>query len=125
MIQKQFIRETELSHANFEEIRNVKTQLYIYYIINKRIYNGNFNSFFKNGNINFGWLTKEPGYKSLFTKGIEGCQYFPNHNPIFQVYNQQFRYNLGINKNNTLDVEIIGNSNKKNPFVKIIDWAKK
>lgn len=125
MIQKQFIRETELSHANFEEIRNVKTQLYIYYIINKRIYNGNFNSFFKNGNINFGWLTKEPGYKSLFTKGIDGCQYFPNHNPIFQVYNQQFRYNLGINKNNTLDVEIIGNSNKKNPFDKIIDWSKK
>lgn len=124
MIQKQFIKETELSHANFEEIRNVKTQLYIYYIINKRIYNGNFNTFFKNGNINFGWLTKEPGYKSLFTNGIDGCQYFPNHNPIFQVYNQQFRYNLGINRNNTLDIEILGISNKKDPFGKIKEWAK-
>lgn len=123
MIQKQFIIDTKLSQTNFEEIRNVKTQLYIYYIINKRIYNGNFNSFFKNSNVNFGWLVKEPGYKSLFTKGIDGCQYFPNSNPIFQVYNQQFRYNLGINKNNTLDIEIIGIGNKKNPFDKIIEWA--
>ncbi len=123
LIQKQFIKDIELIYTNFEEIRSVKTQLYIYYIIHKRIYNGNFYSFFKNGNVNFGWLTKEPGYKSVYTKGIDGCQYFPNSNPIFQVYNQQFRYNLGINRNNTLDIEILGIGNKKNPFDKIIEWA--
>jgi hypothetical protein len=123
LIQKQFIKDIELIYTNFEEIRSVKTQLYIYYIIHKRIYNGNFYSFFKNSNVNFGWLTKEPGYKSLFTSGIDGCQYFPNSNPIFQVYNQQFRYNLGINRNNTLDIEILGIGNKKNPFDKIIEWA--
>ncbi|MFK7101932.1 DUF262 domain-containing protein [Flavobacterium oreochromis] len=123
LIQKQFIKDIELIYTNFEEIRGVKTQLYIYYIIHKRIYNGNFYSFFKNSNVNFGWLTKEPGYKSLFTSGIDGCQYFPNSNPIFQVYNQQFRYNLGINRNNTLDIEILGIGNKKNPFDKIIEWA--
>jgi hypothetical protein len=123
LIQKQFIKDIELIYTNFEDIRSVKTQLYIYYIIHKRIYNGNFYSFFKNSNVNFGWLTKEPGYKSLFTSGIDGCQYFPNSNPIFQVYNQQFRYNLGINRNNTLDIEILGIGNKKNPFDKITEWA--
>ena len=123
MIQKQYIKDIELIYTNCEEIRSVKTQLYIYYIIHKRIYNGNFYSFFKNSYVNFGWLTKEPGYKSLYTEGIDGCQYFPNSNPIFQVYNQQFRYNLGINRNNTLDIEILGIGNKKNPFDKIIEWA--
>lgn len=123
LIQKQYIKDIELIYTNCEKIRSVKTQLYIYYIIHKRIYNGNFYSFFKNSYVNFGWLTKEPGYKSLYTEGIDGCQYFPNSNPIFQVYNQQFRYNLGINRNNTLDIEILGIGNKKNPFDKIIEWA--
>lgn len=98
--------------------------MYIYYIIHKRIYNGNFTAFFKNNNVNFGWLAKVPGYKSLYNKGIDGCQYFPNANPVFQVYNQQFRYNLGINRNNTFDLEVVGIGNKKNPFDKIIEWAK-
>jgi hypothetical protein len=39
------------------------------------------------------------------------------------VYNQQFRYNLGINTNNTLDEEKIGVGNKKNTFKLLIDWA--
>jgi len=73
--------------------------------------------------LNFGWLAKETGYKSLFTKGIKDCQFFSNTNPIFQVYNQQFRYNLGINNNNTLDEEVIGIGNKKNTFKLLIDWA--
>ncbi|SNB28235.1 conserved hypothetical protein [Flavobacterium psychrophilum] len=124
IIQKQFITNTVTNHPIFEEIKNVKTQLYIYYIIHKRIYNGNFTAFFKNNNVNFGWLAKVPGYKSLYNKGIDGCQYFPNANPVFQVYNQQFRYNLGINRNNTFDLEVVGIGNKKNPFDKIIEWAK-
>jgi len=123
-IQKDFIKKTLVKQPVLEEIREVKSQLYLYYIIHKRIYNKDFYSFFKNGYLNFGWLAKETGYKSLFTKGIEGCQYFPNSNPIFQVYNQQFRYNLGINVNNTLDEEVIGIGNKREPFRLLIQWAK-
>jgi len=122
-VQKDFIKKAAVKQPTLEEIREVKTQLYLYYIIHKRIYNKDFHSFFKNGYLNFGWLAKETGYKSLFTKGIKDCQFFSNTNPIFQVYNQQFRYNLGINNNNTLDEEVIGIGNKKNTFKLLIDWA--
>ena len=122
-IQKDFIKKIIVKHPALEEIREVKTQIYLYYIIHKRIYNKDFHSFFKNGYVNFGWLLKVAGYKSFFTKGIKDCQFFSNTNPIFQVYNQQFRYNLGININNTLDEEVIGIGNKKNTFKLLINWA--
>ncbi|MDN5350523.1 MAG: hypothetical protein PWQ54_1919, partial [Bacteroidales bacterium] len=122
-IQKEYILSLSKNFNNFSEIKQVKDQLYLYYIISERIYNQTNIHFFKNYNFNFGWLAKETGYKSLFTNGIEGCQYFQTSNPIFQVYNQQFRYNLGINKNNTLDIEIIGGNKKRNPFDLIINWA--
>ena len=122
-IQKEFIKKVEKKQPLFEEIREVKVQLYLYYILHSRIYEKEYWSFFKNGYFNFGWLAKEPKYKTLFTKGIEGCIYFPHSNPIFQVYNQQFRYNLGINPNNTLDIEIIGKCTKKEPFKKLVEWA--
>ena len=54
---------------------------------------------------------------------MEGCQYFHSTNPIFQTYNQQFRYNLGLNENNTLDIEIVGGNKKRTPFELIIRWA--
>jgi hypothetical protein len=122
-IQKEFILSLAKNHVNFSEITQVKEQLYLYYIITERIYNQSHIHFFKNHNFNFGWLAKETGYKSLFNQGIEGCQYFNSSNPIFQVYNQQFRYNLGLNHNNTLDIEIVGGNKKRNPFDLILNWA--
>lgn len=121
-VEKEFVVNLELEYPNFAEIRNVKKQLYLYYIITKRIYGKSYSQFFKNG-YNFGWLSQETGYKSWYNDGVEGCQYFDIVNPIFQVYNQQFRYNLGINKNNTLDIEIIGGGKRRNPFELIIEWA--
>ncbi len=123
--QKDYILALSEIYEDFSEITQVKDQLYLYYIINERIYEQPYSQFFKNNNFNFGWLTKETGFESFYTKGIEDCQYFKSTNPIFQVYNQQFRYNLGLNKNNTLDIEIIGNNKKSNPFESIIDWASK
>lgn len=123
-IQKEYILNLLNKYEDFSEISQVKDQLYLYYIISERIYNQTYNQFFKNHNFNFGWLGKEAGYKSLFSKGIADCKYFPSTNPIFQVYNQQFRYNLGLNQNNTLDIEIIGGNKKRNPFDLIIKWAK-
>ncbi|WP_205503822.1 DUF262 domain-containing protein [Rufibacter psychrotolerans] len=121
--QKSYILGLVNDYANFSEIRNVKDQLLLYYIISERIYNKPYWEFFKNHNFNFGWLTKEPGYKSLFSNGIYGCRFFEDYNPIFQVYNQQFRFNLGLNQNNTLDIEIIGGNKRRNPFDLIKDWA--
>jgi hypothetical protein len=122
-LDRNFIINLSKEHENFEKIRDVKTQLYLYYILNKQLYNNDTNRFFRNG-LNFGWLSKEKGYKSLFSDGIENCTWFSEVNPIFQTYDAQFRYNLGLNKNNSLDVEILGIGNKKNPFKNIIEWSK-
>lgn len=122
-VQKDFVNSKYSEYDHLSKIRNVKEQLYLYYIIEERIYNLTYREFFKNGNFNFGWLSKEKGFKSHFSDGIEGCKYFSESNPIFQTYNQLFRYNLGLNPNNTLNQEIIGGNKKRNPFDLIIDWA--
>ncbi|RZJ63605.1 MAG: hypothetical protein EOO47_28285 [Flavobacterium sp.] len=68
-------------------------------------------------------MSKSGGYKSHFTQGIEDCKYFPYHNPVFQLYNSQFRYNSGLNEANALHIEIVGGGKKKNPFELIKEWA--
>lgn len=123
LIQKKYIALLSEEYDDFSCVKEVQYQLYLYFIIDKVLGSGNYETFFKNGYCNFGWLKKEKGYKSYFTEGLEGCQYFQNSNPIFQVYNQQFRYNLGINQNNTLDIEIIGSRKLRDPFERIKKWA--
>ncbi|OBX21046.1 hypothetical protein A9996_18585 [Gelidibacter algens] len=122
-IQKEYILDLDKEYDDFSEIRNVKDQLYLYYILNERVFKLPLDNFFKNHNFNFGWLAKESGYKSLFSNGIDQCNSFPSKNPIFQVYNQQFRYNLGINRNNTIEIEVIGGTIKRNPFELLKKWA--
>lgn len=120
--QKQFIRQLLKKHPNFSSIRKVKQQLYLYYILHLRILGKGYSSFFKNGN-NFGWLTKEKGFSSIFNAGIKDDEYFDTVNPIFQTYNIVFRYNSGLRKENTLDEEIVGKGRKNNPFELLINWA--
>lgn len=122
-IEKKFIKGLTKKYSDFSEIRNVNEQLYLYYIINSRIYGKGCTDFFKNDNYNIGWLAKEVGFKSYFKEGIEGANYFETSNPIFQLYNLQFRYNLGINKDNTLDIETVGGNKKRDPFSLIQKWA--
>lgn len=124
-IQKKFVLGLADNFDDFSEIREVKDQLYLYYIISERIYNQSYSQFFKNNNFNFGWLAKETGYKSHFTLGIVGCPNFLDVNPVFQVYNERFFYGLGINQKNTLEIEIVGGNKKRNPFDLIIEWANK
>ena len=83
-------------YSTLEEVRNPKNQLYLYYILHRNINEKSMQSFFKNRNYNFGWLKKEKGYKSLFTKGVEDSIEFEDQNPIFRVYNAQFRSSFGI-----------------------------
>jgi hypothetical protein len=122
-IQREFIKELEARNKSLEFVREVKEQLYLYYIIHERLYHKSFDSFFKNYNFNFGWLARESGYKSHFLNGINNCKYFPTQNPIFQLYNSQFRYNSGLNEANALHIEIVGGGKKKNPFELIKEWA--
>jgi hypothetical protein len=121
-IQKKFVCKIAEKNSFLNTVNEVKIQLYLYYLMHKRINNKEYDSFFKHDNYNFGWLSQKSGYKSLFTNGIDGCQYFQNSNPIFQVYNQQFRYNLGINKNYTLDVEI--EPINQNLFNELVAWSR-
>lgn len=122
-LQKDFVNKLKLRHTDFSNVRSVKEQLYIYYIIHEKVYGKTYASFFKDHNFNFGWLAKENGFKSHFNAGIEGSGDFENDNPIFQLYNSQFRYNSGINPANTLDIETIGGGKKRDPFKTVIDWA--
>ena len=122
-IQKEFLVSMSAEYSDLSFTMSAKEQLYIYFIIGERLYGHTYKNFFKNSNYNIGWLAKSPGFKSHFIFGIEACQYFSDVNPIFQFYNQQFRYNLGLNPNNTLDIEIVGGGKKRNPLELISEWA--
>lgn len=123
--EKSFVMEQVKKYDDFSQIRNVKVQLKLLYIITRRIMKQSYNSFFKYDNLNFGWLSKESGFKSLFTNGIENDQWWskPKNNPIFQTYQWQFRYNLGLNETHTLDIETIKSGRPQKPFEKLIEWA--
>jgi len=121
--EKKTIRRLSKRHEDLGEIRNVKQQLYIYYVLTRRIMGFSIDDFFKN-EWRIGWLAKEKGFTSLFHEGIEGDPWFsePGHNPIFQTYYSQFRYNGGLNKRHALPPEIVGNRPQK-AFEKLLEWA--
>ena len=120
--QKRFVRKLISKYNDLSMVRNVKEQLYLYYIVHTRLMNGSYNSFFKNG-YNFGWLKKQPGFSSIFSNGIDNDPMFEKSNPIFQTYSSVFRYNSGLKEKGALNEEIVGNKRKKNPFDLLQQWA--
>lgn len=120
--EKHFIKNISTRTQNLSEITEIKEQLYILYILTTRIYERQYNYFFKNG-YNFGWLKKEIGFSSLFTNGIKDSRWFSESNPIFQTYASQFRYNCGLKEVAAIDAEIIGSGRKNKPFDLLINWA--
>lgn len=122
--EKKTIRRLSKRHEDLGEIRNVKQQLYIYYVLTRRIMGLNINDFFKNER-RIGWLSKEKGFTSLFHEGIEGDPWFsePGHNPIFQTYYSQFRYSGGLNERHALPPEIVGANRPQKAFEKLLEWA--
>jgi len=122
--EKKTIRRLSKKHKDLGEIRNVKQQLYIYYVLTRRIMGLNIYDFFKNGR-RIGWLSKEKGFTSLFHEGIEGDPWFsePGHNPIFQTYGSQFRYSWGLNECHALPPEIVGANRPQKAFDKLLEWA--
>lgn len=122
--EKKTIRRLSKRHEDLGEIRNVKQQLYIYYVLTRRIMGLSINDFFKNG-WRIGWLAKEKGFTSLFHEGIEGDPWFSEsgHNPIFQTYCSQFRYSWGLNECHALPPEIVGGNRPQKAFDKLLEWA--
>lgn len=121
--EKEFVRDVLSRHEDLKAVRNVKIQLRLLYIICVRIMGCGISGFFASGCYNFGWLQKETGYTSLFTQGIEGDPWFSVNNPVFQTYNYQFRYNMGINKDHALQCEIDGNGKAQEALDKLAEWA--
>ena len=119
-IEKDFIRK--MSNSTLSEIKDVKHQLYIYYILTVRIMCKEINDFFRKGYY-FGFLPKEKHFSSLFN-GINGNEHYLNNSPIYQTYSSQFRYNMGLQDKNALPPEIVGNGRINNPFEKLIEWSK-
>ena len=123
VIKKTYLQRLNEKYSDYSEITNVKEQLTLYYIYHSIILKKTNSSFFKNSNYNFGWLRKENGFKSHFNNGISESSYFEISNPIYQVYNYQFRYNLGLNRDNTLDIEIIDSIKRKKPLDLLLQWS--
>lgn len=121
-IEKKNIRKILRRYPQPEEIRDVKIQLYLLYLITRRVMNRPIGEFFSNG-YNFGWLAKEKDFTSLFKKGINDDPWFSEVNPIFQTYSSQFRYNMGLNKKNALPPEIVGNGRPQKPWARLKSWA--
>lgn len=119
--ERKFVKNMVKRTPNLAEVRDVKEQLYLYYILHRRIMKLGIDRFFNNG-FNFGWLSKENGYASLFSNGIAKDQWSKSVNPIFQTYKSQFRYNLGLKEENALPPEVI-KGRKRNPFELLIRWA--
>lgn len=120
--ERNFIKKLIRKTNDLTEVRDVKAQLYLYYILHRRIMKRDIDSFFSNGG-NFGWLEKEKGFSSLFGKGIAGDQWYEEENPIFQTYKSQFRYNLGLKAENALPPEVISAGRKRKPLELLADWA--
>jgi len=119
--ERKFVKKLVKRTLPLEETTDVKEQLYLYYILHRRIMKHDVNSFFKNG-FNFGWLPKEKGFGSLFVNGIANDQWDSPANPIFQTYKTQFRYSLGLKTDAALSPEII-KGRKRNPFELLAEWA--
>lgn len=122
--EKQTIRELVKTTNDFGSIKDVKIQLYLYYVVSRRIMKKGVNDFFRNG-WRFGWLSKEIGFSSLFHEGIEYDYWYngTGRNPIFQTYYSQFRYNWGLNKEHALPPEIVGDGRPQKAFERLIEWA--
>lgn len=120
--EKRFVCKLASKYEDLSFIKDVKVQLKLLYILTVQVMDCKASEFFANG-YNFGWLQKETGFTSLFTQGIDGNPWFSEKNPIFQTYNSQFRYNMGLYREHALPCEIVGNRKPQKAWDKLIEWA--
>ena len=104
---------------NLSQVKSRKEQLFLLYVITRRVMGKEISDFFKRNGYNFGWLDKNGNYQPIF-------DYPQNTNPaIFQVYRWQFRYNEGIKDEATLPPELAPSSKRTTFLGDLLIWAKK
>ena len=104
---------------NLSQVKSRKEQLFLLYVITRRVMGKEISDFFKRNGYNFGWLDKNGNYQPIF-------DYPQNTNPaIFQVYRWQFRYNEGIKDEATLPPELAASSKRTTFLGDLLIWAKK
>jgi len=126
MEEKKTVRYLLDKYVDLSTIRDVKIQVYILYVLTRRVLQKDANDFFNDGYC-FGWLSKESGFSSLFRNGIDKDPRFstPGTNPIFQTYNSQFRYNCGLNHTHALPPEEDAYNENRDLLVELKKWVEK
>ena len=93
-----------------------KEQLFLLYVITRRIMNKDSSEFFKNG-YNFGWFDKNGNYQSIF-EPVGGAAPI-----VYQSYKSQFRYNNGIQDKATSAPELAPNTKRSTFLDDLLKWA--
>lgn len=115
--EQKFITKMQIEYGDLSEVNQPKQQLYLLYILSRRILKYDISDFFTNDCYRFGWLKKDQaGFSSPFKYLNDNC------GMIYQCYNSYFQYNRGLLDNRTPKV-LKANGAGKKPFEKLINFA--
>lgn len=120
---REVLRLYDVYQGDLSQCRKSKEQLYLYYVISRRLMKSRVEQFFAGG-YNFGYLAKEKGYSSIFSAGIDGNPWFGEVNPIYQSYSSQFRYNQGLKTSASLPPELDSEVRIKEVWKELLKWCK-
>lgn len=115
--EQKFITKMQTEYGDLSEVNQPKQQLYLLYILSRRILKYNIWDFFTNDCYRFGWLKKD---KSGFSSPFKCLN--DNYGMVYQCYNSYFQYNRGLLDNRTPKV-LKANGAGKKPFEKLINFA--
>lgn len=115
--EQKFITKMQTEYGDLSEVNQPKQQLYLLYILSRRILKYNICDFFTNDCYRFGWLKKD---KSGFSSPFKYLN--DNYGMVYQCYNSSFQYNRGLLDNRTPKV-LKANGAGKKPFEKLINFA--
>ena len=114
--EKQAILRLKEHYHELKKTSVHKEQLFLLYVITRRIMNEDSSKFFKNG-YNFGWFDKNGNYQSIFEPIGGGAPI------VYQSYKSQFRYNNGIQDKATSAPELAPNAKRATFLDNLLKWA--
>lgn len=113
--ERDFIARMQKKYGDLADVNQPKEQLYLLYILSRRILRYTTQDFFTNG-YRFGWLKKISGFTSLFNMLNDDSEM------IYQSYSSYFQYNRGVLKIRTPKVLTADGAGQK-PFERLIEFA--
>ena len=115
--EKEFVRSLLSVNNDLSQVKEIRKQLYLYYIFTTRIIE---KEFLENDRWNIGWLKRATGYKSLFKAGTLEDDSFNDTNPVFQLFRESF----AVNTYYILGVDKVGNNaHRSTIFQELEDWS--